>query len=84
MTNGFQTVLLQSVYTNLIFKKQTNIISIIKSFKISKCINNIYFDLAVNIMAIFIRKYADYNNINYDEFDDILDELSEYCIRLTQ
>lgn len=69
----------------LIISLIVDIIAAIRSIRFSNFICDKYFGLATSIMATFIRKYADYNNIiDYDEFDDILDELSEYCIRLTQ
>ena len=69
----------------LIISWIVDIIAAIRSIRFSNFICDKYFGLATSIMATFIRKYADYNNIiDYDEFDDILDELSEYCIRLTQ
>lgn len=69
----------------LIISLIVDIIATIQSIRFSNFICDKYFGLATSIMATFIRKYADYNNIiDYDEFDDILDELSEYCIRLTQ
>ena len=55
-----------------------------KSITILSNINKTHFDLAIKIIASFIRKYADYNNIEYNELDDVLNEVSDYYIYLTK
>lgn len=55
-----------------------------KSITILSNINKTHFDLAIKIIASFIRKYADYNNIGYHELDDVLNEVSDYYVYLTK
>lgn len=55
-----------------------------KSITVLSNINKTHFNLAIKIIAAFIREYADYNSIEYYELNDVLDASSDYYAGLTR